>query len=159
MRIEHPFPWGRIARTLESTPVILKELVRGISDAEADFHPDPERMTIREVIPHLAGWEPVFLAQMRRTCTEDRPLLGDDNHKAPMVDSPEIMVQLEVFAERRSQTVEFLRTLSMEAWGREAMRSTYGPTTVDALAFMAVMHDTYHTRQIVEWRELFRTRS
>ena len=159
MRIDHLFPWGRIARSLETGPIIINEVVDGISDAEADFRPDPERFTIREIIPHLAGWEPIAFDYLRRTCDEEVPYLEDRDHTAhiatPGLDPRDIVGQCRCFVERRAKTVAFLLERSAVDWDRQALRSQFGPTTLDAQAVMLLMHDMYHIRQIVDWKRLF----
>jgi len=155
MQIEHPFPWHRIPQTLEATPVIIQHLVTGISDAEADYRPDPERLTIREIIPHIAEWEQTILVHLVRICREDVPNLDDDNTAEPMTGPPDVAAQCALFARCRAATVAFLKDRTTADWSREAIRSRYGPTTLDAQAVMLAMHDTYHIRQIVEWKERY----
>ena len=62
---------------LEAAPALFDHLLRGLTEEEADRRPDPDRFTIREVIAHLADWEPVFLERLTRMRFEDHPTLPD----------------------------------------------------------------------------------
>jgi hypothetical protein len=157
MRADDPFPWRRIAQTLEATPAILRYLLQGVLDDEADFRPDPDRLTIREVVVHLGNWEKIVTVDFRRMLAEDCPALGENDggsHIAPP-EEPGLPEAVDRFATARGETVALLQGLEPPDWGRTAMRRVYGPTTVDAQATMLMMHDVYHIQQVAQWRQLF----
>src|SRR5689334_12368800 len=64
---------------LSSTPEVLATILKGLdsSDSAWDFRPDPERFTLREMVAHLADWDPIFLHRLERIRDEDNPNLPD----------------------------------------------------------------------------------
>jgi hypothetical protein len=160
MTTSNPFPWGRIPETLEATPEILRHLLRGVGDAEADFRPDPVRLTIREIVTHLANWEAIAGAHLRRIRDENSPLLDQTDGGSPIPDARDrgTTEAVDRFAATRAGTAAFLRGLATGDWALPAIREVYGPTTMDAQATMLMMHDVYHIRQIVEWRQIYAAR-
>ena len=60
---------------LESAPTLLTGALAGLTEAEADLRPEPARFTIREVLAHLAEWDPVFSERLTRMQREENPIL------------------------------------------------------------------------------------
>jgi hypothetical protein len=140
---------------LEAGPKIYAKLLTGITEAESDARPDPERFTIREVLAHLADWEPIWHARISRIVQEDRPSLED-------IDEGELALQnnyaecdlndaLARFTEGRAALTALLRALPPEAWLREGVRH-WGALSVDGFAGMILGHDGYHAAQVIEQR-------
>lgn len=159
MLIEHPFPWHYVTTSLSASPVVIRQLIHGISPDEADWRPDADRLTVREIIPHLAGWDPVILGHMRRICKEEVPFLPDEDHDyAPMttgVDPSDLLGQCDFFEMVRGETLSFLRERKPEEWTRQAIRSKYGSTTLEAQTMLIILHDIYHLKQIAEVRQKY----
>ncbi|MEZ0326514.1 MAG: DinB family protein [Fimbriimonas sp.] len=142
---------------LSAQPAIASALLaRALDDASVwDKRPDPERFSLREVLAHLADWDSVWLDRVHRIVSEDHPFL-------PSVDE-ELMVTQNGYATRegsdsltrytrgRQALVEFLRSLPEEAWNRTCSREFIGDLTLYQQAAMALSHDGYHMKQIVEW--------
>jgi uncharacterized damage-inducible protein DinB len=158
MVIEYPYAQRYLFSALESGPELCATLLEGLTPEEADARPDPERFTIREIMAHLAEWEPIFLDRMQRICTEDHPTLEGYDEGALAIehryDLTDPMEQLALFREGRSRMVAFLRSRSAEEWSRTGDRPEIGIITLEALALLIPLHDTYHARQIAEWRRL-----
>ncbi len=159
MLVEYPYARNYLFTALASAPALFNHLLSGLTDEEADRQPDPDRFTIREVMAHLADWEPVFLERLSRMRAEDRPTLpGYDegqwaiDHNYAQTDWRE---QGSLFAERRAALVTFLHLCAPGDWPRTADRPEIGTLTLEAQALLIPMHDTYHLRQIAEWRAGF----
>ncbi len=157
MLTEYPYARNYLFTALEAAPALFDHLLRGLTDAEADRRPDPDRFTIREVMAHLADWEPVFLERLTRMRAEDHPTLpGYDegqwaiDHVYAQTDWRE---QLSLFTERRRALAAFLRSCAPQDWARTADRPEIGVLTIEAQALLIPLHDTYHLRQIAQWRE------
>ena len=60
--------------------------------------------------------------------------------------------QSHLFAERRRDLVTFLRSCAPDDWSHTANRPEIGTLTVESQALLIPLHDTYHLRQIAEWR-------
>jgi len=158
MLTEHPYGLRYLLTALNSAPTLLERLLEGLTPAEADFQPDPKRFAIREIMAHLAEWEPIFLERMRRICAEEHPTLPDldegdlalQHHYA----TSDFAEQLQLFGERRAELVEFLRSRPAADWQRTANRPEIGVVTLESLAVLIPLHDTYHLAQITQWRQL-----
>lgn len=156
MLVEYPYVRNYLFTALDSGPVLVAALLSGLTEKEADRRPDPNRFTIREILAHLADWDPVFFGRMQRTCAEDHPTLpGYDegqwaiDHKYTQSDWRE---QLALFTARRQELTAFLRSRAAEDWARTADRPEIGILTLEAQAVLIPLHDSYHLRQIAEWR-------
>ena len=60
-----------LMKGLESAPVVIKRMLRTADSVDWDRRPDPERFSLREVLSHLADWEPIWLERIRRMAEED----------------------------------------------------------------------------------------
>lgn len=141
---------------LAAGPLVLENLLIGITDAQADARPDPERFTIREVVAHLADWEPIWLERFTRIATEDKPFLPDIDEGEMAITNDyanaDITVQLRRFFEGRERVVAFFRGLPDEAWAREGERY-WGALSLDGFAGMMLGHDGYHFEQVIRQRK------
>jgi uncharacterized damage-inducible protein DinB len=141
---------------LTASPDVLERLLEGVTDAELDARPDPDRFTLREAIAHMADWEGVWLERIERTLNEDTPFLpGYDegqwaiDHDYAHAKLPE---QLARFRSGRERIVAILSGLAPEAWTRPAKHGEWGDTTVLAMAALILGHDGYHLKQVVDFR-------
>lgn len=157
MLIEHPGPLFYLLNALEAAPELFDHLLRDLSDEEADFRPDPARFSRREVVAHLADWEPIFLERLQRTRDKEKPGLPDVDEGQLALDhnyaGANVQQQLRRFHEGRARLVAFTRELPLEAWSRECEHERAGRLTLEALVTLVPLHDAYHLRQIVQWRE------
>jgi uncharacterized damage-inducible protein DinB len=144
---------------LETNPLVFAHLLDGLTDEEADFRPDPERFTLREVIAHLADWDPIWLERIRRTVTEDQPVLPDYDEgefaARNRYDQSEFREQLARFKEGRVALAAFVSTLSLADWDRVGLRDTVGPVSVERFVALIIAHQAYHDRQVLEYRAAY----
>lgn len=56
MLIEYPFTRKYLVGALDGAPDVFESLLAGLTDAEIDRRPDPDRFTLREMMAHLADW-------------------------------------------------------------------------------------------------------
>lgn len=140
---------------LESAPIVIEKMLADSAPVDWDRRPDPQRFSLREVICHLADWEPIWLERIRRMAEEDHPSLpGYDegqlalDHDYVHADPQE---QLSRFREGRKSLVAFLRHLPTESWSRRAHHSEWKELDISQLATLILGHDGYHTKQIAEW--------
>jgi uncharacterized damage-inducible protein DinB len=137
--------------------------VRALSDAVADMtreqvraRPVPGKWSTLEVLCHLADFEPIYAARMKRVIALDRPsLLGaDENRFAAGLaylerDAGEEMA---VIASTRRQTARILHTLPTAAFAREGVHNEYGPVTLEQLLEKATNHVAHHLKFVLEKR-------
>ncbi|MBC8143555.1 MAG: DinB family protein [Armatimonadetes bacterium] len=142
--------------SLEGTPSVLSALLAGIpTDSPVwDARPDPDRFSLREILAHLADWEPVAHERIVRTATETAPFLPNwDEEKAVLVGDyahSEPHESLRLFTISRGVTVHTLASLAEADWSRVARREGVGELTIERQAFLMLAHDGYHLRQVVE---------
>ena len=161
MLIEHPGLNSYVMNALEATPEVFERLLRDLSEEEADFRPDAARFSIREVMAHLADWDAIFLERLQRTRDEDEPFLPDIDEGQLVLDHQYARThpqeQCRLFGERRTRTVEFARALVLQDWQRPCAHERAGRLTLEALLTLIVLHDAYHARQIVAWRNAWQS--
>lgn len=151
-----PYTIRYLLASLEGTPSVLSALVADVSPDSPvwDARPDPERFTLREMIAHLADWEPVCRERIFRTRVEKTPhlpnwdeeqaaLIGDYAHTNPYE-------SLLWYTERRAATVALLTALEADEWTRTAERENVGTLSIEKQAFLILAHDGFHLRQTVE---------
>lgn len=156
MLIEYPYAQNYLFTALESAPDLFDTLLHGLTEEEADRRPDPERFTIREIMAHLADWEPVFLGRLHRICAENVPVLEGYDEGQWAIDHDyahtDPLAQSRLFRARRAEMVAFLRERSPADWQRRGDRPEIGMVTVEAIALLIPLHDLYHLRQIAQMR-------
>ena len=159
MLVEYPYARRYLFTALEAAPALFDRLLSGLTDEETDRRPDPDRFTIREIMAHLADWEPVFLERLTRMRGEDHPTLPGYDEGQWAIDhgyaQTDWGAQARLFADRRRALVAFLRDCAPADWSRTADRPEIGTLTIESQALLIPLHDTYHLRQIAEWRAGF----
>lgn len=145
---------------LSGLPDVAERLLAGLhtDDPRWDFRPDPARFTLREVVAHLADWEPIHRERIRRMLEEDNPLLPDVDEQKTAIDNDyahsDPHGSLEWIRGGRQKVVQLLETLGAEEWERPGFRDPVGPVTIEVLATFIAAHDGYHLRQIAQWLTL-----
>lgn len=133
--------------------------MRGWSDDEADFRPDSTRFTLREVVAHLADWDAIFLERLSRTRDEHEPLLPNIDEGRLALDNEysksDLTEQLRLFGECRARLAAFARELTSEKWQRNCQHQRVGRLTLEGLALLIPLHDAYHLRQVMQWRQTY----
>jgi uncharacterized damage-inducible protein DinB len=142
-----------------SLPTLLENALKGITDAELDARPDPERFTLREVVCHLADWEPIWLERVTRIVKEDAPVLPGYDEEQMVIDNDyahqSLNSALERFKTGREALVAFLLTCEDDDWNRLGVREGVGEMTLIILSAMILGHDLYHLKQIQDYRNNF----
>ena len=146
-----------LIKALAGTPDVLGCLLKdlGPDDPRWDYSPDPLRFTLREMVAHLADWEPIWQQRIERTRDESRPFLpsidegdiavsGDYKHRDPLK-------SVDLFRAGRANLVKVLNSLSNSDWEKLAEREFVGPLTMQMMAGYILSHDGYHLHQVVEW--------
>lgn len=141
---------------IEATPVILAALLskRDRTDPMWDDRPDPERFTLREVMAHLADWDPIFLDRVVRMVCEDHPFLPSIDESVICAernyDLQDPLANLERLKLSRPELVAALRVLPADDWERTGTRELVGALDLFQLMSMILSHDSYHIKQVAE---------
>lgn len=141
---------------LEATPTLYARLLEGITEAELDLRPDPERFTLREALAHVADWEAIWLERMRLIATEDDPFLPGYDEAQWAIDNDyahaDATEQLTRITNGRAEMTTFLSDLPAEAYARTGRHGEIGALTLGDLVTLVLSHDVYHLHQIADFR-------
>jgi hypothetical protein len=115
---------------LAATPVVIDRLLRDAAPGDYDRRPDPERFTLREVLAHLADWEPIWLERLEKIRSEARPALPSYDEGQLAIDRDYAHAdparQRACFREGRTRLLQFLEELASDDWERTGRHSQWG---------------------------------
>lgn len=136
-------------------PVALQRLIRLIPKERWDEARSAERFTPREVVAHLADWEPIFRDRMQRCVAEPGSVLiayneSDRAHEQDYA-AWDIVESTERWIAERVRTVIWLESLEASEWEAEGRHEERGPVSVYDQANMLLGHDTYHLEQMTAY--------
>lgn len=142
-----------LIHALEAAPSAIGRLLS--EDAEWDLRPDPDRFTLREMVAHLADWEPIWKDRLTRIATEDNPFL-------PSVDEGRLCAErnystldpsesLERYRTGRAELIPMIRQFPDTVWLRPAHREFVGDVDFLQQVGMIIGHDGYHLKQALEF--------
>ncbi|HWP30303.1 MAG TPA: DinB family protein [Fimbriimonadales bacterium] len=142
---------------LEATQKSIARLFEEFRQGAYDIRPDPKRFSMREVIAHLADWEPIFRERMKTALDSpgsaieaydegERAIQGDYASKNPLE-------QIKAWEEERKKTIDFLKSISKEDWEKTVEHPERGTLTIEDIAHTLVCHDLYHLDQLQEMLE------
>jgi len=140
---------------LEATPEILRLLMGGLSEADTNWKPAPDRFSIAEALEHLSHAEGhCFRVQVQRMVEKDNPEIepyDTEGHiAAGQYSGRNAEDSFDHFEEQRELNVEYLRDLPDIASGRKGTHPSLGTITVANLMNEWALHDLGHIRQIAE---------
>ncbi len=119
-----------------------------------DLATDPGRFSPREVVAHLADWEPVFLERMKSALSNPMGRIEAYDEGQWAIDhdyaSSDVHVQADLYLARRQETVQWLNALYPDQWKLQFEHPERGPLSVEDTANMMLGHDLYHIRQLTE---------
>jgi hypothetical protein len=137
-------------------PDLLSHAVAGMSPEQIDAAPVPGKWSTRQVICHLADFEPVYADRMKRVVAEDQPPLrsGDPDVFAARLayEARNIKEELDLIRAVRAHMARILRTLPETAFERTGVHSTDGPRTLRKLLEQITNHIPHHVRTIEDKR-------
>lgn len=136
---------------LRHTPTILERI---LDDVPADRYGErvaEDRFTLLEMVCHQADFEDIYLERMRAALKTDGVEVADvdegERAKAKKYDCRDLRKELEVFANRRRDTIDFLESLSEEQLGRSFTKEGLGRITIREYLAILSGHDLYHLEQ------------
>jgi uncharacterized damage-inducible protein DinB len=135
----------------------LRTAVAGMTREQLSAHPVPGKWSTKEVVCHLADFDPIIADRMKRVIAEDRPKLigADENRFAAALAYRERDVEedLAIIEHTRRQMARILRTLPAEALLRVGEHNERGPLTLEQLLRNAINHIPHHVKFILEKRK------
>lgn len=138
-------------------PGLLRQAIAGMTMAQLDAAPVPGKWSTRQVICHIADFEPVYADRMKRVVAEDEPTMfgGDPDLFAARLayQQRDLEVELALIETVRKHVASVLRTLPAEAFERRGIHSEAGPVTLEALLRGITNHIPHHIQFIREKRQ------
>ncbi|MHB8635381.1 MAG: DinB family protein [Fimbriimonadaceae bacterium] len=141
-----------IRNALRCNPIIIERLVGRLPVSAYDERPDPDRFTIREVVCHLADWEPFFLERLKGAVSTDNFQITAYDEGQLALDNDyahqDVQDALRRYKTGRDAYVALVATLTDDSLDRPAFHPEQGRLTAGDLINIVVGHDVYHIEQI-----------
>ena len=145
---------------LEGLPVaasVMRTFMERMNAAVVDRPTHPDRFSPREVVAHMADWEPRLLARMKAAAGApgSRVEAYDEGELAVRnaYDKSDWRAQLDVFDNARKETISFLKGLTNEDFDKKFVHPERGEVSIEDQAAMMLGHDQYHLDQLSEVME------
>jgi hypothetical protein len=141
-------------------PELLREAIAGMTIVELDAAPVPGKWSTRQVICHLADFEPVYADRMKRVIAEESPMIlaGNPDLFALRLAYGErdLEEELQLITAVRRHVGRILRTLPPSDFEREGVHSESGPISLETLLRNITRHIPHHVQFIAEKRAALR---
>ena len=129
----------------------VQEALAGVTPAELDKKPAPDKWSAREIVHHLADSEMTAAIRLRRLLAEDKPVIHayDQAEFARRLhyDRP-IEASLQALRYARESTAELLDRLQPADWTRMGMHPEHGPYGIEKWLTIYASHAHNHAEQI-----------
>jgi uncharacterized damage-inducible protein DinB len=146
---------NEVLKCIRLTPSILTMIVDQVRPERYGDVLEPGRFTLTEAIAHLADMEQIWLDRITLAYeTPGAAVQGIDPEKRAEdkhYDTRDIHHELEVFDNRRRDTMEFLARLSKEDMARTVVHSTWGQVSIQDIVETVAGHDLYHIEQAAHY--------
>lgn len=141
-----------LLKGLELAATTYGRLLDAIPPARLDESMGDGRFSPREVIAHVADFEPIFLERCKVAIStpgavvplRDESQMAIDNRYA----ESDVQERLKAFQSARAATVDFLRNLTSDEHKRDFTHPLHGRITLADMAGMVSGHDHYHLEQL-----------
>lgn len=153
-----------LTHSMAGSPTVLNALLGYFPSNSGfwDYRPDADRFTPREVLAHLAEWDPIFQGRIERMLKEDHPHIPGIDEGQLAIDhsyaTQDPGASLARFRDGRVALGRTLGDLQESDLDRTAHREGVGDITVNDMLVMISGHDGYHLRQLSEyllsWRKI-----
>lgn len=140
--------------SIDKSPRVFSAMIALLAD-KVDLRLEPDRFTPREVIAHLADWEPLFRGRIEAGLRNDGIVVAvhDEGLRAEELDyaSWDVAESLAKFAQERAETAALVRSLPSDAAERTFRHPERGELTVRDQVEMLFGHDMYHLEQLAAY--------
>ena len=136
---------------------IIRDAVDGMSPEQLDATPIPGTWSTRQVLCHIADFEPVYADRMKRVIAEDEPTFfgGDPDQFAARLAYTvrDVEEELQLIESVRNHVARILRTLPSSDFQRMGHHSEDGGMTLATLLERITGHIPHHVEFIHRKRE------
>jgi len=126
----------------------LHAAVNGLSAEQLDAVPIAGKWSVRQVVCHIADFEPVYTDRMKRVLVEDNPTMfgGDPDVFAAGLcyEIRDVDEEITLIRTVRSQMSRILQNCDIEAFQRTGVHSEDGPITLETLLERITGHIPHH---------------
>ncbi|HVT11163.1 MAG TPA: DinB family protein [Fimbriimonadaceae bacterium] len=140
---------------LKAGPRVIGRLVELIPEKDRDRPLSEGRFTPREVVAHLADWEPILRERVRVAVETPGAAIAAYDEGQMAIDhkyaESNIGEQSRLFQDERVKTVAYLESLTQEQLGHTVVHPERGRMTTEDLIGMLIGHDMYHVEQLVAY--------
>lgn len=137
-------------------PALLRESFAGLSPAELDATPIEGKWSIRQVVCHIADFEPLNAVRMKRIIAEDNPTLFGSNENdfaAKLFYSHrDVEEDMSIIESTVSQMLKILKHCDIEDFQRTGVHSEAGPMTLESMLERTINHIPHHVAFVNEKR-------
>ena len=134
----------------------LRAAIAGMTDEQLDAQPISGKWSTRQVVCHIADFEPVYADRMKRAIAEDQPTVfdGDPDLFAARLayEHRDLEQELQLIDSVRRRMARILRTLSANDVQRTCMHSEESPLTIEKLVERMAGHIPHHNKFIEQKR-------
>jgi len=146
-------PLADAIRDLEEAPILLRQAVRWLGDAQLDTPYRLDGWTLRQVVNHLASSHAHGYCRCHLALVEDTPEVKGYRQELPDAGTLPVEIPLDLFEALQCRLVALFRSLTPEQWSRPFRHSQRGLMTVEQLAVFLAWHARHHTAHITSLRE------
>lgn len=135
-------------------PELLRAAVSRACPEDLDKTPIAGKWSIRQVVCHIADFEPVYVDRFKRILVEDNPTMfggePDDFAAGLFYDRRDVELELDFIAMTRRHMLPILRDCDVELFQRTGVHSDDGPLTLETLLERISGHIQHHLPFIEE---------
>jgi uncharacterized damage-inducible protein DinB len=140
-----------LLKALECAPSAFFHIIDDVRSERYHDRVEADRFDLVEMVAHIADIEDTFLDRMRLAHEQpgaavqgfDPTERASEKHYA----SRDLHHELEVYRNRRNDTLDFLRNLQPGEEDRTILHSEWGELTIAQIAQSLAFHDLYHLEQ------------
>ena len=136
---------------LAASPAAIDALRRPHPPEVLECCPGDDEWSARDIVCHLRDHEAEEQARLARVLHEENPFLSanlDPWAGGQTYQRVTFEAAFQVFVARRLQTVDWLRSLPLEAWDEPARDAIFGPSKFGELVAFIAEHDRTHHEQM-----------
>jgi uncharacterized damage-inducible protein DinB len=138
-------------------PAIVAEAIAPMSVDQLDARPIAGKWSTRQVVCHIADFEPIYADRMKRVIAESCPTFfgGDpDTFAAGLAyEFRAVQTELDLMAAVRQQMATILRELNVNDFHRTGIHTEAGSLTLETLLQRITDHIPHHVQFIAEKRK------
>ncbi|MFN3160634.1 MAG: DinB family protein [Rubinisphaera brasiliensis] len=138
----------------ETGPRLVRQAVHHMTPEQLDARPVAGKWSTRQVICHLADFEPIYADRMKRVIAEEGPMLmgGDPDVFASKLayGDREIETELTIIESTRKQMIGILKTLQEADFERVGHHNHDGELSLKTLLERITGHIPHHLETIEE---------